>query len=213
MSSVLDYQQCPQCKFEQADFEYKCRTFEEYLQCRRCGYSEVVIREGNSEGQVTYKHKINEGAGVLFYRWKDAIGFLSYCLSTPEEVTEAEEWLRKRLEAGDVDSDSSYLARWNGEKKAVEFVIGTFYDFQVDDPPAPAKPAKPTIPIWIHPRKLQNYANSFELPEYRQKFLDMVQRKIDTHDQAWFTRDVEGKRKFAVLTEPADPAEWTRYEV
>jgi len=51
MSSVLDYQQCPQCKFEQADFEYKCRTFEEYLQCRRCGYSEVVIREA-----VSYTH-------------------------------------------------------------------------------------------------------------------------------------------------------------
>ena len=134
MSSVLDYQQCPQCKFEQADFEYKCRTFEEYLQCRRCGYSEVVIREGNSEGQVTYKHKINEGAGVLFYRWKDAIGFMSYCLATSEEVTEAEEWLRKKMDAGDVDSDSSYLARWNGAKKAVEFVIGTFYEFPAYDP-------------------------------------------------------------------------------
>jgi hypothetical protein len=41
----------------------------------------------------------------------------------------------------------------------------------------------------------------------------MVQRKIDTHDQAWFTHDVEGMRKFVALTEPEDQAEWTRYEV
>ena len=213
MSTVLDYIQCPQCGFQRVDTEYNCRTYEEIVQCRRCGYCEYVDREIDDEGNVTYKHRIIEGAGVLSFRGKGAIAFVSHYLPTQEEVLKAEDWLQTELAAGAVCADSSYLARWNGEKKAVEFVIGKFYDFQVDDPPAPAKPAKPTIPIWIHPRKLQNYANSFELPEYRQKFLDMVQRKIDTHDQAWFTRDVEGKRKFAVLTEPADPAEWTRYEV
>ena len=114
MSSVLDYQQCPQCKLEQADFEYNCRTFEEYLQCRRCGYSEVVIREGNSEGKVTYRHEINEGAGVLFYRWKDAIGFLSYYLLTADDVTKAEAWLREKLVAGDVFGGLT-VVWWDGK--------------------------------------------------------------------------------------------------
>ena len=43
--------------------------------------------------------------------------------------------------------------------------------------------------------------------------LDIVKRKIDTHDQAWFTRDVAGKPKFVVLTEPEDLADWKTYEV
>jgi hypothetical protein len=73
--------------------------------------------------------------------------------------------------------------------------------------------SRPTIAIWIHSQKLQNYADSIKLPERRQEFLGMVQRKIDTHDQAWFTRDVEGKRKYVVFTEPENPAEWTKYEV
>src|ERR1039458_9942379 len=119
MSSVLDYQQCPQCKLEQADFEYNCRTFEEYLQCRRCGYSEVVIREGNSEGKVTYRHEINEGAGVLFYRWKDAIGFLSYYLLTADDVTKAEAWLREKLVAGDVFGGLT-VVWWDGKVGPVE---------------------------------------------------------------------------------------------
>jgi rubredoxin len=91
MSSVLDYQQCPQCKFEQADFEYNCRTFEEYLQCRRCGYSESLDREEDSEGKATYKRNVVEGAGVLFYRGKGAIGYTSYFLATQEEVKKAEQ--------------------------------------------------------------------------------------------------------------------------
>jgi hypothetical protein len=67
--------------------------------------------------------------------------------------------------------------------------------------------------MWIHSQKLWNNTNSFKDPKYRLETLDIVKRKIDTHDQAWFTLDVEGKRKFVVLTEPEDPAEWTRYEV
>ena len=124
MSSVLDYQQCPQCKFEQADFEYKSRTFEEYLQCRRCGYCEYVDREIDDEGNVTYKHRIIEGAGVLFYRGKDAIAFVSHYIPTQEEVTKAGDWLRTELAAGTLRVDSSYLSRWNPETKTVEFVIG-----------------------------------------------------------------------------------------
>ncbi|SPE25288.1 hypothetical protein SBA5_490063 [Candidatus Sulfotelmatomonas gaucii] len=134
MSSVLDYRKCPQCKFEQADFEYNCRTFEEYLQCRMCGYCEVVDREIDNEGKVTYKHKINEGAGALFYRWQGAIGYTSYFLSTQEEVTEAEQWLREKLAAGQVRPSSAYVSRWDKETRSVEFVIGRLFEFSNYDP-------------------------------------------------------------------------------
>jgi len=134
MSTVMDYQQCPQCKFEQADREYNCRTFEEYLQCRKCGYSESVNREEGSEGKVTYKHKITEGAGVLFYRRKGAIAYASCYLAAQEEVAEAEQWLREKLAAGQIRPGSAYLSRWNKETESVEFVIGRLYEFSNYDP-------------------------------------------------------------------------------
>jgi hypothetical protein len=210
MTIVTDYKQCRQCGFERADYELDCSTSEERVDCRKCGHSEAMARV-EDDGKVTWKHVVREGSGVLAYDSGHA--FVARYLYSEEDVLWAEGWLRERLAAGEVDARSAYLTRWNGEKKAVEFVIGSFYESPADDPPAPAKPAKPTIPIWIHPQKLQNYANSFELPKCRQEFLDMVQGKIDTHDQAWFTRDVEGKRKYVVFTEPENPAEWTKYEV
>ncbi len=134
MSSVSDYQQCPQCKFEEADREYNCRTFEEYLQCRKCGYSESVDREEDSEGKATYKHKVVEGAGALFYRWKGAIAYASCYLATDEDVTEAEQWLQERLAAGQIRPGSAYLSRWNKETRSVEFIVGRFYEFSIYDP-------------------------------------------------------------------------------
>ncbi|MGB8028373.1 MAG: hypothetical protein WCF30_01805 [Terracidiphilus sp.] len=136
MSSVLDYRQCPQCKCEQADCEYNCRTFEEYLQCRKCGYSESVDREEGSEGKETYKPKVVEGAGALFYRWYGAIAYTCYYLATQEEVAEAEQWLREKLAAGQVRPSSAYLSRWDKEAKAVKFVIGDFskpFSYDPDD--------------------------------------------------------------------------------
>src|ERR1039458_3006823 len=134
MSSVLDYQQCPQCKFEQADFEYNCRTCEESLHCRKCGYSESVDRKEGSEGKATYKHKVVEGAGVLFYRWKGAIAYACYYLATQEEVAKAEQWLREKLAAGQIRPGSAYLSRWNKETQSVEFTIGRLYEFSNYDP-------------------------------------------------------------------------------
>jgi hypothetical protein len=43
--------------------------------------------------------------------------------------------------------------------------------------------------------------------------LDMLQRKIDTHDREWFITVAGHKNSYVMLTEPEDPAEWTRVEV
>ncbi len=98
------------------------------MQCRRCGYCEFVDREIDEEGKRTYQYEINEGAGVLFYRAKNAVACVLHYLPTQEEVTRAGDGLRKELVTGGVDSESAYLTRWDPEKKVVEFVIGAFYD-------------------------------------------------------------------------------------
>ena len=134
MSSVLDYRHCPQCKFEQADFEFNCRTSEEYLQCRMCGYCEYVDRETDSEGKVSFKHRVIRGAGALLYRRKGAIGYCARYLATQEEVSEAAQWLSEKLAAGEVRPSSAYLSRWNKETPSVELVIGRLYEFSNYDP-------------------------------------------------------------------------------
>src|ERR1700722_5155140 len=136
MSIVMDYQQCPQCKFERADREYNCRTFEESLGCRKCGYSEGLDREEDSEGKSTYKHKAVEGAGVLFYRRKGAIGYTCHYLATQDEVAKADQWLREKLATGQVRTRSAYLSSWNEETRSVDFIIGRLNeisDYDLDD--------------------------------------------------------------------------------
>lgn len=217
MSSVSDYVTCKQCGFEEAYYDFNCNTNEWDVSCGRCGYYAAAKRHEDNDGKVTWTYPEEQGVGVLFYHCVDSLPYVHQPLSSKESVEDAEKWLRERIAAGKVEANSGYLTRWNEEKKVVEFVIGSnessFPSVDLnsfdDDPPAPAKPAKPTIPIWIHSQKLQNYANSFKLPKYRREFLDMVQRKIDTHDQAWFSL----KHVFVSLTEPEDPSEWKRFEL
>jgi hypothetical protein len=77
---------------------------------------------------------VAEGAGVLFYRWKGGIGYTSSYLATQEEVTEAEQWLREKLAAGQVRPSSAYVSRWNKEANAVEIVIGQLFGLSSYDP-------------------------------------------------------------------------------
>ena len=129
MSTVSDYKQCLQCGFECADCELDCRTNEESLGCRMCGYSVALERVEDGDGKVTWKHTVMEGSGSLFYRPLNSCAVTIHYLSSEEKVLKAEDWLRKELDAGGVHADSAYLTRWNPETKAVECVIGTIYDF------------------------------------------------------------------------------------
>ncbi len=134
MSSVLDYRQCPQCRYERADSEFNCRTYEEHTNCQRCGFSEYVEREKDSEGTVAFTHRVIEGAGVLFYRWKGGGVYTYCCLGTQEEVARAERWLREKLAAGEVRAGSAYVTRWDKEANAVKVVIGHFFEISGYDP-------------------------------------------------------------------------------
>lgn len=134
MPTILDYRQCPQCGYEKADAEFACHTSEERTDCRRCGYRESYEAEWDGENLVGYTHNMKEGAGVLFYRWKGAIGYSAYYLATQEEVTEAAKWLRDRLASGETRPSSPYVSRWNPNEGAVEFVIGVFFEPGSYDP-------------------------------------------------------------------------------
>ncbi len=136
MSTLMDYIQCPQCGYEQADTEFDCRTTEERTNCRKCGFSEYVDREADSEGKFAFKHQVVEGAGVLFYRWKGAIAYTCHYLAAQEKVIEAEKWLLEKLAAGQMRPGSAYLSRWDKEANAVEFVVGHFsepFGYDPDD--------------------------------------------------------------------------------
>ena len=126
MTTVTDYKQCRQCGFERADYELDCWTSEESVDCRMCSHSEAVERVEDADGKVTWKHTVTEGSGALFYRAHDGGAFVARYLSSEEDLLWAEKWLRNEIQAGGVHADSAYLTRWNGEKKAVEFVIGVF---------------------------------------------------------------------------------------
>lgn len=133
MTIVTEYKQCRQCGFQYADYELDCWTNEESVDCRMCGNGEAVERVEDGDGKVTWKHTVTEGSGAMFYRAHDGGAFVANYLSSEEDVLKAEAWLCKELVEGGVFAESSYLTRWNGERKAVEFVIGKFCEFPVYD--------------------------------------------------------------------------------
>jgi sarcosine oxidase delta subunit len=134
MSYVLDCMKCPQCGYEEADSEFNCRTSEQSVRCRKCGYSESTDAKWEGESLVGYTHQVTQGAGALFYRWKGAIGYTAYFLATKQEATDADKWLRERLACGEVRPSSAYVSRWDGEVSAVEFLVGKFFEPGTYDP-------------------------------------------------------------------------------
>jgi hypothetical protein len=126
MSTVSDLVKCPQCGYEEADYEFNCRTREEETLCNRCGYRESLEAKNHTDGQLLgWKHEICNGFGALWYRSRDGIGFACHTLHTAIELAEAERWLKQQLEAGTVDEHTARLTRWNGEARTVELVLGT----------------------------------------------------------------------------------------
>jgi hypothetical protein len=127
MSTMSGYEKCQQCGYECADFELNCRTQESSLGCRMCGYTEALERREVGDGKITMKHTVREGSGALFYRSLNSFTFSVHYLSSMNDVRKVEDWLRKELSEGRVHADGAYLTRWIPATKAVEFVVGTFY--------------------------------------------------------------------------------------
>jgi hypothetical protein len=130
MSSVQDQIKCPQCEYLQADYVYYCGIGEDETTCRRCGYHESWTAKRNPEDiPCGWVHEIDRGLGAMFYSPMGREIFTSVCLRSPEELAEAERWLREEIAKRVVDPEKSYLTRWNSETNSIEIVAGTFYDW------------------------------------------------------------------------------------
>ena len=129
MSSVSDHVTCEQCGFESAYHDFNCGSNEWDVSCGKCGYYAAAERHEDSDGKVTWAYPERQGFGVLFYHGVNDLPYCHHPLHSKESVEHAEKWLREKLACGEVDADCSYLSVWNPETQAVEFVIGTFYEF------------------------------------------------------------------------------------
>lgn len=126
MSRVSDLVKCPQCGYEEADFEFDCRTRGEETLCNRCGHRESWEAKNGEDGQfLGWKHDISKGFGVLWYRGTGGIAFACHSVHSQEELAKAERWLKEQLAVGSVEHDTARLTRWNNETGSVELVIGT----------------------------------------------------------------------------------------
>lgn len=126
MSTVSDLVKCPQCGYEEADYEFNCRTRGEETLCNRCGYRESWDAKRDEAGDfLGWKHDISQGAGALWYHSTEGIAYACHSLHSANELAEAERWLKQQLEAGTVDQHTARLTRWNSEAHTVELVLGT----------------------------------------------------------------------------------------
>ncbi len=133
MTVITDYERCRRCGYERADYEFDCSTSEESIDCGRCGHSAALQRMQEADGKVSWIQSVTEGAGALGYQVPGGAFVVRY-LSSDEDVREAEQWLRKKLAAGDVDRKSAYLTRWNAETRSVESIVGTYRELLRHDP-------------------------------------------------------------------------------
>jgi hypothetical protein len=126
MSTASDQMKCPQCGYEEADYEFNCQTSGDETLCARCGYQESWDQKNDEDGRsLGWKHYISKGFGVLWYRGTGGIAFACHSLHSQEELAKAERWLKEKLAAGTVEEDTARLTRWNNETRSVELVLGT----------------------------------------------------------------------------------------
>lgn len=149
MSSVQDYEKCPQCGGVYV-VEFNCRTYEEYKFCHRCGKTEEysIIRNDDGEpvldekGAPEYITKDNMGYGCIFLSGKKGVS-TSYSFNEPYDLEEMKESYLKSLENPDIDAETSYFVYWDTDKKEIVVLFGydpgTYRDFEksIDENEAP----------------------------------------------------------------------------
>jgi len=130
IATTFDHIDCPQCGYENAEYETSRATEEfiwEHTTCTKCGYTESREPQCDQTGKhCGWKHDVEEGVGAFHYHFVDSCAFCVECLHTAAEFAEAKDCLRKGLENGKIDAASSCLTKWNGDTKQVELVIGEF---------------------------------------------------------------------------------------
>jgi len=81
MGSVLDFVECPRCKFEEAMLDCFYKTGEEYLFCERCGFTHKTELVRNKNGdiifdkdkRVKFTEKTENPTGAFAIQMKGAI--------------------------------------------------------------------------------------------------------------------------------------------
>lgn len=126
MGSVQGMKSCPVCNGV-AWNDYNYRTGEEFEACNRCGYSmeyrilsnEDGVPQKDSEGKFMMEQVKHEGFGVFtIYHLESGVGEAgSFHEPVSNEVIDE---FREIIQRDDVDSEKSYLAKWeNGTSVAI----------------------------------------------------------------------------------------------
>lgn len=129
MSSVQDYEKCPQCGGVYA-VDFDCRTFEESKFCPRCGKEEYYIHADDKgepvldeNGKLKYISEDCDGCGCICVAHNK--GILNYYpLEATIDLEELKTTYLETLENPDVDAERSYFTYLDIEKKDVVVLFG-----------------------------------------------------------------------------------------
>lgn len=126
MGSVINYYKCPQCGgIVYNDWYYTAG--EEYENCSRCGrWAEIRHPENDEERKLVDKsgllHRSGMGYGRCSIMSVNGVG-RSFSLSEPYSE-EIEKWYMDAMKDENVDSEGSYLTRWDEEIEQLIVVHG-----------------------------------------------------------------------------------------
>lgn len=126
MVAVSDSTSCPQCECSAAFLQFQTRTLTEEIFCPRCGYQETTrpIARKAKNGNPVYRTTRRRGYGAYLLKGRNGVGELGalHCPLTTRDVTQ----FKRDLRHPELDAASSYLARWNPQRRRVEVVAGKF---------------------------------------------------------------------------------------
>lgn len=95
------------------------------IQCPQCGFQCAEYDISRATEKFSWMaDDMQKGAGVLHYG--SGVGFNIQPLDAADDAAEAEDFLRRGFENGEIDPKFSCLTKWNDDTGQVEMVIGEF---------------------------------------------------------------------------------------
>ena len=134
MSSVQDYEKCPQCGGVYV-VEFNCRTYEEYKFCNRCGKKNKFVIARDKDGKAImededkkipkYSTENNDGYGCFAIAGKKGVTAV-YHFDNPVDVEQIKSEHLKILKesAKEIDEEGCYMTYWDDEKKEIVALFG-----------------------------------------------------------------------------------------
>jgi len=141
MSSVQDFEKCPQCGGVYVS-DFDCGSLEEYRYCNRCGKREAFTgvwdEQGRAildkDGKLQFNHSESIGYGCFAIASKRGVKAI-YNLTVPVNEEIQNDYL-KAIEDPEVDSSKCYLTSWDPKKQEIVAVFGILppsYDERIRD--------------------------------------------------------------------------------